>query len=192
MSTTVVACQTSNTRNADSDQVHKQERATLDGDNTVFDDGEDFYGRIRASSLNGHNLNVYPSGKAKGQRFSCTHRNCRLDSGQHSIDLEFLWGSLAAEKKRRSKERWQGLAIILAPFGGVAPPTPDSSRYYPCRALITFEVQASHDYALDVLHSNRKKEPEEFQIVDITTGAVVGRTRPVCDEYFIPAAAPVG
>ena len=103
----------------------------------------------------------------------------RLDTGQHTIDVEYFWSSLEAEKKRNRKEGGQILLFLIALFGGVPGDLPDP-RTYPCHVSISFEVQSGHDYVLHVVHTDKSDVPEEFQVVDTESGALAGSARPSC------------
>ena len=155
--------------------------ATFDGDVRLAGAAKDFYSRHRVLTLNGHDLYDGRRPDVRDQKIDCLLRDCKLQPGQHTIDVVYRWSSLEAEKKKRKSTNWQAFGFILGMLGGAGGDVPVSSRYYyPCRVSISFEVQSAHDYRLNVVHTDQTENPEEFQIVETATSAVVGSSNPSC------------
>jgi hypothetical protein len=53
--------------------------------------------------------------------------------------------------------------------GGGGGDMPDSSRYFPCHASVSFAVQSRHEYLLKVLHTDLSEEPEEIRPFEVAT-----------------------
>ncbi len=149
--------------------------ASFNGDVRLADESKDFYSQHRVVTLNGHDLYDRRRVRVKDQRINCLLRDCSLKPGQHTIDIEYFWSSLEAEKKRQRTEAWQTLGNLLGgTYGSI------DSRFYPCNGSVTFEVQSAQKYILNVVHADQSNGPEEFQVVETTSGAVVGSAHPSC------------
>ncbi len=153
--------------------------ATFDGDVLLSGEAKDFFSRHRVVTLNGHDLYDGRRAEVRDQRIKCMLRDCKLQPGQHTVDVEYFWSSLEAEKKKRRSDNWKALGLILGMFAGSAGEGPNS-RYYPCHVSISFEVQSAHAYLLNIVHTDQTKGPEEFQIVETASSAVVGSSSPSC------------
>jgi len=180
---TITACSTSNIRDSDSTTVPRWEWAAFDGDTLLGDDNRDFHTHHRVLALNGHDLIDGPSARVKDYRINCLLRDCKLHPGQHSIDVGYSWTESDAAKKQRRKDTLKGIGYALSVpvqilFGKTPGAPPASRSSYQCRFTLTFEVAAKHRYVLNVNHNNQDEKPEEFQIVDIASGAVVASANP--------------
>ena len=189
MTAAIASCQTSNTRDDDSSVVHPGQWATFNGDMPLAGDAKDFYRRYRISALDGHNLYQRQKARVKDQRINCLLRDCRLHPGQHSIEIEYLWTSLETEKKKNRTETREAFGWLFVLLGGQPGNLNDHSRFYPCQASLTFEVYADRGYGLRIPHTDRYVRPEEIQVVDIDSDAVVGSANPSCSP-FQPTASP--
>jgi hypothetical protein len=176
------ACQTTGTLGSDGNTIHRARWATFDGDVSSSNESKDFYIRHRVLSLDGHELHGRRNPRIKELRFDYLLRDCKLSPGQHSIDIEYLWTSLEEEKQRGRQENWQFFGFFLGVAGGagIATELPESSRFYPCHATITFDVQSVRNYQLHIVHTGQSRVPDEFQMVETKSGTVVGSTRPTC------------
>jgi len=153
--------------------------ATFDGDMRLAGKSKEFYSQHRVVTLNGHNLYDGRRAKVKDQKINCLMRDCKLQSGQHTINVEYRWSSLEAEKAKRKSDSWQGFLFSFGMLFGQAS-NPPNSRYYPCQVSISFDVQPAHDYILNVVHTDQTKGPEEFQVVESESRELVGSTSPSC------------
>ena len=162
-----------------SNTIHKPRSATFDGDVLLSGEVKDFFSRHRVVTLNGHDLYDGQRVEVRDRRIKCRLRDCKLQPGQHAVDIEYFWSSLEAEKKKRRSDNWKALGLILGMFAGTGGEGPNS-RYYPCHVSISFEVQSAHAYLLNIVHTDQTKGPEEFQIVETASSAVVGSSSPSC------------
>jgi len=169
----VIICLTG-TITACSNTASRPRPATFDGDMRLASKSKEFYSQHRVVTLDDHDLYQRGSARSRDERINCLLRDCRLQPGQHSTDVEYRWSSMEAEKKLRQRQTRAAFGILLG--GGEA--VPDLN--FPCHASVSFEVQSAHDYLLNVVHTDQSVAPEEFQIVDTESGAVVGSARPRC------------
>ena len=153
--------------------------ASFDGDVRLAGEARDFYSQHHVLTLNGHDLNDGRRAKVKDQKINCLMRDCKLQPGQHTINVEYRWSSLEAEKAERRSDNWQSFWFALGMLGGGAGNPPDSPNY-PCQVSVSFEVQPAHDYILNVVHTDQTRGPAEFQIVDSESRAIVGSASPSC------------
>ena len=177
----LASCQTSDIREPESNAVPATKWATFDGDRNLASNVEGFHSGYRVSSLDGHDLYDRRHVDLKEDKIRCRLRDCKLHPGQHSISVSYYWRSIEDEKKIRRRTNWQFLGFFLSVIspGQMADP-PDFSVSYQCRTSVTFEVQSKHDYTLNIIHKNPSESPNEFQVLDIESGVVVGNARPTC------------
>jgi hypothetical protein len=178
-------CAVSN-ESTDSDYLPTSQWATIDGDLGFVTGNEMIYGQHRVLTLNGHDLNDGKHPRVKEQKkVDCLLRECKLYPGQHSILVVYRWDSTENANRDRKILAWIELAGALLTIGGMV--TGDMFLYdpegpvFPCEAKVDFEVQARHDYVLRIVHTKVHAQPEDFQIVDKVSGAVVGSARPSCN-----------
>ena len=165
-----------------SNTAHKPRPATFDGDLRMAGKSQEFYSQHRVVTLNGHDLYQRGDATVRDQRIDCLLRECKLRPGQHSIDDEYFWSSIEAEKKKNRRDAGRGFLFVLGMLSGAGGDLPDGSRFFPCRASLSFEVQSARDYLLNVVHTDQSVGPEYFQIVDSASGVVVGSARPSCNS----------
>lgn len=178
-------CAVSN-ESPDSDYLPKSQWATIDGDLGFATGNEIIYGQHRVLTLNGHDLNDGRNPRVKEQKkVDCLLRDCKLYPGHHSILVEYRWDSTENENRKRRSDAWKtlagGLLTIGSFFGGSVFLYNPEAPVYPCEAKVDFEVQARHDYVLRIVHTKVYAQPEDFQIVDKASGAVVGSAQPSCN-----------
>jgi len=163
-----------------SNTTNKPRPATFDADMRMEGETREFYSQHRVVTLNEHDFHKRRRAEIRDQRIDCLYRECKLQPGWHSVDIEYFWSSIEAENRRDRKLGLEGVLLLLGILGGAAGDLPDNSRYFPCRASVSFEVQSGHEYALKVVHTDQSEEPENIQMVDIESGAVVGSAQPSC------------
>lgn len=174
-------CAVSN-ESPDSDYLPKSQWATIDGDLGFATVNEIIYGHHRVLTLNGHDLNDGTHPRVKEQkRVDCLLRDCKLYPGQHSILVEYRWDSTENENRKRRRDAWGTLLNIASMFSVSGFLYEPEGPVYPCEAKVDFEVQARHAYVLRIVHTKVDAQPEDFQIVDKASGAVVGSAQPLCN-----------
>lgn len=183
LAVTITACSTTTPRDSDSVTVPRWEWAAFDGDETLGRGTRDFYARHQVFALNGRNLHDRQSARVKDAKINCLLRDCKLHPGQHVIDIGYFWTSSEAYRKQARKDAWKGIGYALSipvqiMFGNTPGAPPGAGPRFRCRFTLAFEVEAKGRYVLNIVHDDLHKSPEEFQIVDISTGAVVASVSP--------------
>lgn len=177
LSVTVLGCQTQDVKDTHSATVAKKEWATLSGRMSRGRNFETFPSKIVFRKMDGHDLGRV----VKKRQFDCVGKECKFRPGRHSIEIDYIWSKTETIEQQKKKLRSEGLGVALMIFGAV----PDLAVYEnsKCGVTIEFEVQAARQYVLNVVHTDKRREPDAFQIVDTESDVVIAsQTR--CDLIY--------
>jgi hypothetical protein len=166
-------CQTQTIVGEQPNQVAKSAWATF---NLVYPrNASDFPSAVFVTTMDSHSLGRNEDGGVEVRgKMSCKKENlCVLHPGTHSIVLDYVWSKFETvdqQRKKASRETWLSAGVLIGLVPEVA--VYQNSQ---CRTTIEFEAQETKDYALNVIHSDRKEGPDVFQVVDTHSGDVIGR-----------------
>lgn len=175
LSVTLTGCQTQGVKDTQPITTPKREWATFSGRLSRERNVNNFPSRFYVRTMNGRRL----KSAVKNKRIDCLIGECKLHPGRHSIEVDYYWSTSHTRKERNRKEFWEALSVVGALYGGDL--SFSSRQDNPCQITLEFEVQAAREYVLNVIHTVQRKQPEEFQIVDTESGAVIASAAPACN-----------
>ena len=176
LSVTLTGCQTQGVKDTQPITTPKREWATFSGRLSRERNVNNFPSRFYVRTMNGRRL----KGGVKNKWIDCLIGECKLHPGRHSIEVDYYWSTSHTRKERRLNTNVAVTLSILGAYHGVAPSF-SSRQDNPCQITLEFEVQAAREYVLNVIHTVQQKQPEEFQIVDTESGAVIASAAPACN-----------
>lgn len=176
LSVTLTGCQTQGVKDTQPITTPKREWATFSGRLSRERNVNNFPSKFYVRTMNGRRLR----GGVKNKWTDCLIGECKLHPGRHSIEVDYYWSTSHTRKERNRKDFGEALSV-LGIFVGVAPNFSSRQDDNPCQITLEFEVQAAREYVLNVIHTVQQKQPEEFQIVDTESGAVIASAAPVCN-----------
>jgi hypothetical protein len=181
LSVTFLGCQTRNVMVEQNNAVPKTEWAAFDL--ALARNVNNFPSKLFASAVDGEPLVRNKNAKiALRGKMSCKAANsCKFHPGKHTVEVGYVWSKIETveeQKKKATLEGWTTALIIL----GVVPEVA-TYRNSQCSTSIEFEVQATREYALNVTHSDRRRGPDAFNVVDTESNIVVG-SQTGCDLLY--------
>lgn len=178
LSVTLTGCQSQGVKDTEAITVPQREWASFNGNLSWESSARDFPSTFYVRSMNGRKL----KGVVKDKRIDCLIKECKLHPGSHSIEVDYYWSTSHTKKERNRSEMWEALGFVLGFFSGGGGSVPGYSYHdNPCNVTMTFEAQARRNYAINVIHTVQRAMPEEFQIVDRESGAVIASAAPACN-----------
>ena len=176
LSVTLTGCQTQGVKDTQPITTPKREWATFSGRLSRERNVNNFPSKFYVRTMNGRRLR----GGVKNKWTDCLIGECKLHPGRHSIEVDYYWSTSHTRKEWNRKDFGEALSV-LGIFVGVAPNFSSRQDDNPCQITLEFEVQAAREYVLNVIHTVQQKQPEEFQIVDTESGAVIASAAPACN-----------
>lgn len=178
LSVSLAGCQTSDVAATKSDIIPRSEWATL-LESSPESYAKDFPTKARLITINGRGL----AESQRDKRFYCSNQSCALHPGDNEIGIVYAWSQTETKQQQLRKNLGSMVLMPLVIFGGsVDPAFPLKNSH--CDMTITLDARATRNYALNIVHTVQKEQPDEFQILDVDSGAVVVSSIPSCGLLF--------
>lgn len=178
LSVSLAGCQTSEIAATKSDIIPRSEWATL-LETSPESYAKDFPAKARLITINGRGLTV----THRDRRFYCSDRSCALHPGDNEIGIMYAWSQTETKQQQTRKNLGTMVLLPLTLLGGSADPAFPLKNSH-CNMTMTLDAQATRNYALNIVHTVQKEQPDEFQILDVDSGAVVASSIPSCGLLF--------
>jgi len=173
----VASCQTTPVTDSESDIVPASEWPKLLLLNRESF-AKDFPAVVRLVTINDHDL----ASRHRYRELDCSERECALQPGGNTIGLFYAWSQTETKMQQQMKNLGSGLFAPLQALSGIGilmgPAFPIANSH--CNTTIDFNAQATRSYVLNIVHSDQKEQPEEFQILDVESGSIVDSSYPSC------------